>query len=278
MTVCSLAYSNLHSTFVTFSFVYSEIEWSALEYFENLVYFDISNNSFDGIIELSYFKNCINLQYFSVAFNQFGSLADLDQIESVCELSQQLTHFLINNNDIIADIKLEYFSKCGRLEVLKCNNNSLAAEYLDMSNIPQSLTVFECGNNDFGEFIWDPQPYDEYLLEIVELTNTRIYGSISMQFFDHNNGGFSQLASVDLSNNDNLNISIDFEYLNAQLDLYYLNLLKCDTHGFVNFDYLPDSTNITGLYFLLFLFCLFKSSSLFFYVRICLFYLFTLTE
>ena len=47
------------------------IEWPAFEFIPNLEHIDISNNSFVGSVEISYFQNCKNLKYFNVAHNGF---------------------------------------------------------------------------------------------------------------------------------------------------------------------------------------------------------------
>ena len=72
-----------------------------------------------------------------------------------------------------------------------------------------------------------------------------MYGKITMEFFDNDNGGYSQLKYVNLAWNENLNVSIDFINLDGQSNLYYLNLLGIDTFGRADFEFLSDSTDIT---------------------------------
>ena len=222
------------------------ISWQSFQFIPNLEHFDISSNSFAGNIEISYFQYCNNLKYFNVAFNLFASFDDFD--ESISETYMpQLEEFIFNNNEIDEQFDMTYFSTNNKLKTIKCNNNSLINSKLDMNNIPSSLETFICGNNDFGEFIWNPSPYDEYNLKHIDLTNARIYGQITMNFFDNDDGGYKQLQYVDLSYNENLNITINFIHLDGQAYLYYLNLIKTDAYGRVDFDYLSDSIadNIT---------------------------------
>ena len=165
------------------------IEWRAFEFMPNLECIDISNNSFVGNIEISYFENCKNLKYFNVAYNRFTSFDDFD--ESISDTYMpELEQFIFNNNEIDEQFDIKYFSSNNKLKTIKCNNNSLINSKIDMSDIPSSLETFICGNNDFGEFIWNPTPFDDYNynLEHVDLTNARIYGQITMQFFDNDDG------------------------------------------------------------------------------------------
>ena len=220
------------------------IEWSAFEHLVDLESVDISFNQFEGPIDVSYFEYCPNLKYFNVEYNLFSKIDNFD--ESIGETYMtNIEEFIINNNEIVEDFDVSYFKDSRNLKIIKCNNNSLTNSHLDMSDIPQSLVVFKCGNNDFGEFIWDSSPYVDYNLEHIDLSNSRIYGQITMKFFDNENGGYGELRKVDLGWNDNLNISIEFEYLDAQVNLFYLNFLGTKAYGFVDFEYLSDSTNIT---------------------------------
>ena len=63
-----------------------------------------------------------------------------------------------------------------------------------------------------------------------DLTNATIYDQITMKSFDNDNGGYNCLEYVDLSFNDNLNVSINFLYLDGQTYLYYLNFLQTDRY------------------------------------------------
>ena len=91
-------------------------------------------------------------------------------------------------------LMIKYFSSNNKLRTIKCHNNSLVNSKTDMSDILSSLETFTSVNNDFGEFIWNPSLYDAYNLKHIDLTNANIYGS----------------------NNDDLNISINFIYLDGQ--------------------------------------------------------------
>ena len=104
-----------------------------------------------------------------------------------------------------------------------------------MSEIPSNLEIFDCGGgNDFGELVWEASLYEEYKLQCIDLSNARIYAQLSMQFFDNENGGYPYLEYVDLSFNPNCNISIDFEHLDGQANLLFLNFLY--TKAYVNSD------------------------------------------
>ena len=222
------------------------ISWESFEFVPYLEHLDVSHNLFVGTVELSYFQYCKNLKYFNVGYNLFTSFDDFD--ESITETYMpELEDFIISNNDIDEAFDMTIFTRSKNLKTLQCNNNSLINSKIDMSDIPSNLEIFICGNNDFGEFIWDPSPYDDYNLKYIDLTNARIYGHITMKFFDVDDGGYEHLEYVDFSSNDNLNVSVNFINLDAQTHLYYLNLYGTDAYGSVDFDYLSDSIadNIT---------------------------------
>ena len=198
------------------------ISWDAFEFMPDLKHIDISNNSFVGNIEISYFQYCKNLKYVNVAYNLFTSFDDFDECITDTYMPA-LEEFIFNNNNIDEQFHMNYFSGNKKLKTIKCNNNSLVNSELDMRDIPSNLETFICGNNDFGEFIWDASPYDDYSLKYIDLTNGRIYGHITMKFFDNDDGGYKYLEQVDLSDNEYLNISINFVYLDGQTYLNYLN-------------------------------------------------------
>ena len=221
-----------------------EIEWSEFEYLTGLTRLNLGYNEFDGEIEIVYFENCENFVYLNAEHNYFEAMSDLEDIDEYIPDIQEL---YINNNEIDEDFDVSYFSGTRDLKILKCNNNSLRNGNLDMADIPESLKIFDCGFNDFGEIFWDALSYGDFLLEYISLKGAGIYGIITMAFFDNEDGGYPEIQYLDLSNNEDLNISVDFQYLDGQTNINHINLLNTAAYGSVDFDYLIDDKNITIL-------------------------------
>ena len=81
------------------------------------------------------------------------------------------------------------------------------------------------------------------LIEI-DLSNagTNVRGVIDMEVFDAD-GSFPYLTLIDLSDNPDLIINVNFSYL-ANTNIQYLDIRNTDTRGVVNFEYIPNGIEL----------------------------------
>ena len=169
---------------------------------QNLEVTDISNNRFDGDIEIAYFEACSNVEY-------------IPGIQDLC----------INNNEINVGFEVSYFTSTLELRIFECHNNSLRNGKLDMVDTPQRLKIFDCGFNDCGEIFWNA----------LSIKGAGIYGIITIAFFNDSEIEYLELnISVDfddLANDKNINLLMNENTL--YVDSYcggckrFIDITKC---------------------------------------------------
>ena len=212
--------------------------WEYLATVMSLEILDLSHNQFAGIIELEYISN--TLRYFNVGHNLFSSIENFE--DSIKELTK-LEEFYINNNLISQKFDISWLPQS--LLMIDCSSNSLSGD-IEMNYISKNTITFRCGDNDFGTLAWEyssyATTYEEYQLENLCLTSTKLTGDFDMQVFD-DDGEFSNLKTVILSNNNGLNVSIEFSYLQST-QITYLDIRNTSHHGSVDFQYLTNSIEI----------------------------------
>ena len=81
--------------------------------------------------------------------------------------------------------------------------------------------------------------YSSHNLEYLKIHDASLHGKIKMQVFDID-GTFTSLRHVDLSFNNRLNITLDFEFLSGT-ELDYFNILGIIHAGNADFSYLTES-------------------------------------
>ena len=154
----------------------------------------------------------------------------------------QLKEFYINNNLISEEFDVSWLPDS--LLIIDCSANSLTGD-INMNKIPTNTVSFICSDNDFATLTWEYIPYSttyqNYKLQKIVLMNAKLTSVFDMKVLA-NDGEYTNLKTIALSNND-LNVSIKFEYLEST-QIEYFDIRNTSHYGSVDFQYLTDSIEI----------------------------------
>ena len=97
-----------------------------------------------------------------------------------------------------------------------------------MAGTPENLKIFNCAFNDLVGIFLNTLWYGDFLLKCISLTGAGMYGIMIMAFFY-----YPEIEYLDL------NIYVNFQYLDGRSNIHYLNLLNTAC-GNVDFDCLSN--------------------------------------